>query len=440
MELLRKLLIYCVSINWHEKCIKVDMDIKRPNLQRKKRNRQMLYGGAVMAALIVGGVAVSALEPAAPKVEKASLWTGIVQRGEFVRDVRARGRLVSSELRSIAAATDGRVERVLVKPGAQVDSDTVIVELSNPGLIQLMQEAGWALEAAEAELKSLQAELGRKMLEAEGDVALVEIELRGVASDVEADRELAEKGVISRRQYRNSKGKAEQLSIRLELYKERLDRLSQSIEAQLAAQHARVEQARRLHQRRQEQVYDLRIRAGIPGVLTQVAVEEGQQLVLGAKVARVAKPDELIAELVVNEVQARDIQMGQNVIVDTRNGTVSGQVTRIDPAVRNGTVQVDVELTGNLPLGARPDLSVEGTIEIERIPNTLFVNRPGFGNAFTESSLFRIENNQYAHRVPVRFGRVSVQHIEITKNLIEGDEVVLSETDDWREFQRLRLY
>jgi len=184
----------------------------------------------------------------------------------------------------------------------------------------------------------------------------------------------------------------------------------------------------------------LRIRAGIPGVLTQVTVEEGQQLVLGAKVARVAKPDELIAELVVNEVQARDIQMGQHVIVDTRNGEVSGQVTRIDPAVRNGTVQVDVELTGELPLGARPDLSVEGTIEIERIPNTLFVSRPGFGNAFTESSLFRIENNQYAHRVPVRFGRVSVQHIEITKNLTEGDEVVLSETDDWREFQRLRLY
>lgn len=428
------------------------MDIKRPDLKRKKFHRQVLYGGVILAALIAGGVALSALEPVAPKVARNNLWTGTVQWGDFALSVPANGQLVAGNLWSVDTAVGGRVERVLVKPGAQVDKDTVLVELSNPGLIQQMHEAEWALEASLADLNALEAKLERDETIADAETKMVEIELNGLLSDVETDRELAERGVISRRQYRITKEKSEQLIVQLESLKQRAKALRKSNRALLNAQAARNEQAKRLLQRYQEQVKGLRLTAGINGELTEVNVQEGQQLVLGANVARVAKMDELIAELAVGEFQIRDVQLGQTVIVDTRKGEISGEIIRIDPKVSNGYVTVEVRFTENLPEGSRLDTSIEGKIVTDIVNDALYVDRPAFAAPFAVTSVFRIDNKNSAHRVPVKFGRISADYAEILPDgatdgssvledgIREGDVIILSDdSGDWREVQRLQL-
>lgn len=444
------------------------MDIKRTDHKRRKTKSQVLYGGVILAALIAGGVAVSSLEPAPPKVKREGLTTGHVHRGEFVRSVYARGTLVPTGHRLISAASDGSVEEVRVKPGAQVDNDTVIVELSNPGLTQQAQEAGWAAEAAEAELQSLKAELERTVLEAEGVVAQLRSDLEGVQLQASAEKELAAKGVIPMITARQTQLRTEQLGTRLRLEEERQMRLKDSIQAQLVAQQARVEQAKRLYERRLEQVKELHIKANVNDdetqkgsadvaatpsvyVVQEVFVEQGQQLVLGAKVARVARQDKLIAELAVSESQAGEIHIGQKVLLDIcRNDAdpackVPGKVIRIDPAVREGKVWVDVEPTAQLPAGARSDLSIEGDIEIESIADALYVEKPK-GKAGDVVSLFRVDRNgKEAFRVPVTFGRSSRDFVEVLVSgkegeLQEGDEVILREDDTWRTDQQLRLH
>jgi HlyD family secretion protein len=367
------------------------------------------------------------------------VWTDTVRTGEFVREVRGPGSLVPKEIRWVPAASAGRVERILVKPGARVEADSVLVELSNPELVQQADEARWQATAAEAEWLSLEAELDRQLLDARADLAAVRADYESARLQADAEGGLAKDGVVSMLQYRQSQLRADQLEVRVDLEEQRITRLQASVKAQLAARRAVVEQANQLRQQRERQVADLAIRAGIAGVLQQVPVEEGQQVQLGANVARVARPDELIAELRIAETQARDVQLDLPVRVDTRNGIVPGRVIRIDPAVQNGTVQVDVELTADLPVGARPDLSVDGTIVIERLSNVVFVGRPAYGQPESTLSLFKVGADGQAQRVDVALGRASINLIEIRSGLEPGDLVVLSDTSAWDQYDEIRL-
>ncbi len=398
----------------------------------------MLVGVALVVVVALTAF-VMALDPALPAVPSASAWIGTVERGDFTREVRGPGSLVPKVIRWIPAASGGRVERIVAKPGVYVEPDTVLVEMSNPELAQQLEEARWAAETVTADRDSLAAELDRALLDAQSGLAALKSDAESARLLSDAEKVLSEKGIVSSIQYQQSELRAKQLEVRVGFEQQRVLRLRVSHEAQLAAQGARVEQAARLIERREQQVRDLGIRAGMAGVLQEIAVEPGQQVQLGANVARVAQPEELIAELRVAETQAREIQLRQQVRVDTRNGIVSGSVIRIDPAVQNGTVQVDVELNGELPPGARPDLSVDGTIELERLENVLHVGRPASGQPDGRASLYRMVDDSIAERIVVELGRASVGRIEIRSGLTEGDRVILSDMSQWSEHDRVRL-
>lgn len=415
------------------------MDIHRPELKQKRLRRRLWQSAAAGVTLLLIAYLTLSLEPAMPKVETAAVWIGEVEFGEFVREVRGPGTLVPREIRWISAASAGRVERVLVKPGVIVEPDTLLVELSNPELQQQAEEARWAAEAAAADLQSLQAELERQLLDARSAKATLDADHEIARMQAEAERDLAQQGIVSRLQYEQNALRAKQLQLRSELESERLQQLSGSVSAQISAQQARLEQAQRLAQRRQQQLQDLSIRAGISGVLQEVSVEPGQRIELGGNIARVAKPEELIAELRIAETQARDIQLNLAVSVDTRNGIIAGRVMRIDPAVQNGTVQVDVELVEALPDGARPDLSVDGTIEIERLQDVLHIARPAYGQPDSRTSMFRVLEDGTAERVAVELGRASVSRIEVRSGLQLGQRVILSDISLWSQHDRVRL-
>lgn len=416
------------------------MDIPRPELKRLRRRRQLAIGAAVLLVIAVLGVWIAQLEPAAPTVARASVWIDTVREGELLRQVRGPGTLVPREIRWIAAQTAGHVERVVVRPGAVVEPDTILVEMSNPDLVQQAEEARFALEAAKANFTETELRLRGKQLDQRAALATARTQYESQRLLAEAEGALTEKGIVPQIQYRRSALLAEQRKIRMDIEQERLDQTTASITAQLAAENARLEQARNLDERRRQQIESLHVRAGIAGVLQQVTVEAGQSVALGASIARVARPDELQAELRVPETQARDVQIGQRVAIDTRNGVVDGRVTRIDPAVREGSVQVDVELTGALPRGARPDLSVDGTIELEVLPHVVYTGRPVYGQPDSTIGLYKlIEQGKFAVRVPVQIGRTSVNAIEIKQGLAPGDEVILSDTSAWDDYDRLRL-
>lgn len=414
------------------------MDIPRPERKRAKRLRQAAIGGAVAVLLALGTVGLMRLEPAAPSVARASVWVDTVREGEMLREVRGPGTLQPREIRWIAAQTEGRVERVIVRPGAEVQPDTVLVEMSNPDLMQQTEEARYALQAAQAELTELKLQLQSKQLDQRAAFAGARAEYEGARLQAEAEKAAGD--VVPALQYQRSKLLAEQLKVSMDIEKERLDQFGDSIKAQLRARSAQVAQAQNLYDRRREQVESLRVRAGTAGVVQQVLVESGQRLALGANIARVARPDDLQAELRVPETQARDVQIGQKANIDTRNGIVPGTVVRIDPAVEGGTVQVDVALEGALPQGARPDLSVDGTIEIERLADVVYTGRPVNGQPNTTIGMFRLtDGGKYAMRVPVELGRTSVNAVEIVKGLKVGDEVILSDTSAWDDNDRIRL-
>jgi HlyD family secretion protein len=416
------------------------MDIQRADLKEKKRRKQMMLGGIAVAALLGLVILVMRLEPAAPSVESASVWRDTVKRGEMLREVRGPGTLVPKEIRWIAAETSARVERIVVKPGASVAPDTVLIELSNPELEDQLLAAKAALAAAQADYAARQVDLESQMLNQRANLAQVEADAEGARLQAEAEGELNRRGIVSTLTYKQSQLRADQLAVRVRLEKERTAKIEQNIRAQLAAERARLEPLQNTLDLRQRQADALNVKAGIAGVLQQVPVEEGQQLAAGTNLARVARPDLLMAELRIAETQAKDVLLGQLVKVDTRNGIVPGSVIRIDPAVQNGTVQVDVELTGELPVGARPDLSVDGTIEIERLADVLYVGRPAFGQPGTSTTLFRIDpDGVVARRVPVKLGRASVSVIEVVDGLKQGDAVVLSDTSAYDEYDRIKL-
>lgn len=416
------------------------MDIQRSDLKAQARRRRAIYVAVGVAALLGLGGFVATLDPAAPSVARASLWTDTVKRGEMLREVRGPGTLVPKEIRWIAAETAARVERIVVKPGALVEADTVILELSNPELVDAKLGAEAAYTAAQADYSARQMTLESQLLDQRATLAGIEADFEAARLQAEAESELAAKGIISKLQFRRSELTADQLELRVGIEKERITKFERTIGAQLAADRARMAQLAHTAEQRRRQVDALQLKAGIAGVLQQVPVQEGQQVVPGANLARVARPGELMAELRIPETQVKDVVAGQAVRVDTRNGVVAGRVARIDPAVSNGTVLVDVELEGTLPPGARPDLSVDGTIEIERLDDVLFVGRPAYGQPDSEVRLFRIDpETGLALRVPVRLGRASVSLIEVQQGLDPGDQIILSDTAQWDDYDRLRL-
>lgn len=416
------------------------MDIVREDLKRQRQQRRWrwsIVGAAAVAAL---GIFVATLKPAAPSVERQSLYIGTVERGEMLLQVRGPGILVPREIRWIAAASEARVDRVLVKPGAAVDPDTVIVEMSNPELSQRVDEARAQVTATEADNASLKVQLQSQVLDQRAVLAAARADYEGARLEAEAQADLAKEGIIPAIEYRRAQLAAEQLKVRLDVEQERVQTLKDSVDAQMRAAHTRLEHLRQTLALREEQFANLKVRAGIKGVLQALEVESGQRVTPGTNIARVARPDDLMAELRIAETQAKDMRLDLPVEIDTRNGVVPGRVTRIDPAVRNGTVQVDVELEGELPRGARPDLSVDGTILLERLDDVLNVGRPAYGQPGATVRLFRIDpESGSALRVPVQLGKVSVNRVEIVSGLQKGDRVILSDTSQWDDHDRIEL-
>ncbi len=417
----------------------MSMDIARPELKQRKRRRQIILGTVVATLIVAAGVGLASLGPAMPSVERTSLLVDTVKRGELLREVRGPGTLVPKEIRWIAAETAARVERIVVKPGAKVETDTVILELNNPEVDDQLLSAKSEVTAAEADLAVRRATLQSQLLDQKASLASIEAEYESARLQAEAEATLRDKGIIPGIQAKRSALAMGQLKTRLGIEHERIDQFTQNMRAQLAADQARLAQLAATRDLRQRQADALKVRAGIAGVLQRIAVEEGQQVAAGSNLARVARPGELMAELRIAETQAKDIVIDQPARIDTRNGIVAGKVLRVDPAVQNGTVQVDVELTGDLPGGARPDLSVDGTIEIERLADVLYVGRPAFGQPETEARLFRVDADGVAERVPVLLGRSSVNLIEVRQGLQAGDRVVLSDTSAYDQADRLRL-
>ncbi|OFW37560.1 MAG: RND transporter [Acidobacteria bacterium RIFCSPLOWO2_12_FULL_67_14b] len=419
------------------------MDIQRPaSVAKQKKLRQI--GLAIAAVLAIGAVSVvlARLKPAAPTVERATVWVDTVKRGPMVRQVRGLGTLVPVDeaRRWVPASTQGRVEKIILRPGVQVTPDTVVLELSDPQAQQALSDAEQQLRATEADYGSLKAQLDTENLNQRSAAAIVEADYLNARLEKEVNEGLAKDGLVSNLILRQSTVRADSLATRDKIEKERLKVNEASVLARLQAQQARIDQLRSLYALRRQQVDQLRVRAGMFGVLEQVPVEVGQQVAPGTNLVRVADPTRLKAELRVAETQARDLTIGQIAQVDTRNGIIPGKVIRIDPAAQNGTVTVDVALEGALPRGARPDLSVDGTIELERLDNVLYVGRPAFGQEQSTVGLFKLDKETgEANRAQVQLGRSSVNTIEILGGLAEGDEVVLSDMSAWDQFDRIRL-
>jgi HlyD family secretion protein len=418
------------------------MDIARPEFRRQKRRRQILLVLAGILLLIGLTFGVSRLKPAAPEVERSTVWTDTVKRGSMLRQVRGLGSLIPSQefTRQIPAETEATVVRIRMLPGSQVKPDTILIEMSNPQVEQAAVDAELQLKAAEAEYQSLRVKLQSDLMNQKAGAATVTADYSQAKLQSETDKALYDLGVISGLAYKNSKSRADELTTRNNIEGERLDINQKAIESQMAEQQAKVDEIRALALLKQKQLDALKVRAGIEGVLVDLPLQVGQHVLPGAMLAKIVQPDHLIAELKVAETQARDVQIGQPALVDTHNGTVSGSVMRVDPAVQNGTVTVDVKLTGELPKGARPDLSVDGTIDLEHLDDVLYVGRPAFGQENSTISLFKLESDgKGAVRVPVKVGRASVNSIQILEGLQAGDTVILSDMSRSDNTDRIRL-
>ncbi|MCA1593442.1 MAG: HlyD family efflux transporter periplasmic adaptor subunit [Acidobacteria bacterium] len=402
--------------------------------------RYVLLGGAGLCAILLITVGLARLKPAAPGVDRSTVWIDTVKRGPMLRQVRGLGTLVPQQVRFIPAPAEGRIENVLVQPGVEVTPGTVIVEMVNPQLMQEAQDVEYQVKAIEADMVNLRVKLESERMTQQSATAGVQSEYNQAKLQLDTDEALAKEGLIPALNLKLSRVKLQELANRLRIEQERLGISAKSTQAQIAAQQARVAQLRALAQLRRSQVASLRVVAGTAGVLQEVSVQVGQQVQPGTNLARVADPTSLKAELRIAETQAKDITVGQPASIDTRNGVVPGHVMRIDPASREGTVAVDVAMEGQLPQGARPELSVDGTIELERLPDVLFVGRPAFGQGQSTVGMFRLgADGGEAVRVPVKLGRSSVNTIEILEGLREGDQVILSDTSQWDSYDRIRL-
>ena len=421
------------------------MDIPRPDQARKKRRRRILFALGGLAAVTLITVGLAQLKPAAPPVERGSLLFDSVKRGQLIREVRGNGTLVPQEIRWIPTINQGRVERIVVLPGARVKADTVLVELSNPDVTQAAFDAESMVKTSEADLINLRVQLDSQKLTQRSAVATAKSNYSSAKLDLEVNDELSKSGLIPAITLRQSKAKAEEMASLLEIEEERLKISDDAAAAQIAAQQTKLTQLRGQLDLKRQQVEALKIRPGVDGVLQRLGdltnpLQEGEQLPAGALVARVAEPSHLKAAIKIAETQAKDIQLDQFAQIDTRNGIIPGHVIRVDPAVDNGTVTVDVALDAPLPKGARPDLSVDGTIQLERLEDVLFVGRPVQGQPESLVSLFKVNpGGREATRVQVKLGRSSVGSIEIIQGLQLGDQIILSDMSQWDSFERVRL-
>jgi HlyD family secretion protein len=418
------------------------MDIARPEFKQQRRRRQIVWGALGIVLLVGVTIGVMRLKPAAPEVERGTVWTDVVKRGSMLRQVRGPGSLTPTQesVRQIPAETEATVVRIRMLPGSQVKADAVLVEMSDPQTEQAALDAQLQLKAAEAEYQSLRVRLERDLMSEKAGAATVAADYSEAKRQADTDKALYDLGVISGLAYKASKGKSDELTTRNDLEMQRLTIGQKAIESQLAEQQAKVEQMRALAALKQKQLDALRVRAGIDGVLVDLPLQVGQHVQPGTMLAKVVQPNHLMAELKIAETQARDVQFGEPAAIDTHNGIISGTVMRVDPAVQNGTVTVDVKLTGELPKGARPDLSVDGTIDLERLDDVLYVGRPAFGQENSTISLFKLDaDGKEAARVPVKVGRESVNSIQVFEGLREGDTVILSDMSRWDKTDRIRL-
>lgn len=416
------------------------MDIQRPSNARAKKIRRITYGTIGLILVVGVTVGLSRLRPAAPSVDKATVWTDEVKRGPMLRDMRGLGTLVPEDIRWIPAQTDSRVDRIVLRPGAIVKPDSIILELSDPVLQRDVLDAEYQLKGAEADYANLKVQVHSELLNQRAAAAAVHSEYAQSKIQHEVDEKLVKDGLGADVTERLSKVKMEQLGIRADLEDERTKNAEETASARLMAQQAKVDQQKALYQLKKSQMDALHVRAGIFGVLQLVPVEVGQRVLPGGNLARVADPKKLKAEIKIAETQAKDASIGQLASIDTRNGVVKGHVSRIDPSVLNGTVTVDVAIDDPLPVGARPDLSVDGTVVIENLKDVMYVGRPVHGQSDSTIGIFKLdEDGTEASRVNVKLGRSSVNTIEIVQGLKVGDKVILSDMSAWDNFDRIRL-
>jgi HlyD family secretion protein len=416
------------------------VDIVRPEVKRKKRIRLIIYIVAAVVLIPLVTYALSRLKPAAPSVDNGTIWTDTVKRGPMLREVRGLGTLVPETILLIPAATDGRVDKRYILPGTPVKAGTSILDLSNPELQQTALDAEYQMKGAQANLEQTRALLQNQLMDKRTQAASVSSAYHTALLDKETNEKLAANGLVSDLIYKKSQVAAEELAKQDDLAQKEVETFENSLASQLAVQQASLDEKRAMYELKKSQLDQLHIRPGIDGVLQELDVEVGQKVTMGTVLARVAQPTHLKAQLKIAETQAKDILIGQKASVDTHNGIIAGHVMRIDPAVQNGTVTVDVGLDGALPPGARPDLSVEGTVEIERLTDILFVGRPVHGEANSTVGLFKVvDDGKEATRVQVQLGRSSVNTVEIVKGLEVGDKVILSDMSAWDNYDRVQL-
>ena len=416
------------------------MDIARPEVKRQKRIRRTIYIAIAVVVIPLVTYALSKLKPAAPSVDSATVWTDTVKRGPMLREVRGLGTLVPETIRLIPAATDGQVQQRYLLPGTPVKANTVILDLSNPQLQQEALDAEFQMKGAEANLEQTKAQLQNQLMDKRNFAASISSQYRTAEMVKETKEQLGANGLAPELDVKTAQVQAEELAKQNELAVKEVEIFQNSIAAQLAVQEASVNEKKAMYELKKSQLDELHIRPGIDGMLQELDVEIGQKVTMGTVLARVAQPTHLKAQLKIAETQAKDVTIGQKASVDTHNGVIAGHVTRIDPAVVNGTVTVDVGLDGELPQGARPDLSVEGTVEIERLADVLYVGRPVHGEANSTVGLFKVvDDGAAASRVQVQLGRTSVNTVEIVKGLQIGDKVILSDMSAWDNYDRVQL-
>ncbi len=416
------------------------MDIQRPSNAKAKKIKRALY--VTVAVVVIAGVTLglSRLKPAAPSVDRGTVWTDTVKRGPMLREVRGLGTLVPLDIHWIAALTTARVDKIVIRPGHLVEPNTVILEMSDPAVAQTLVDAEFQLKGAEADLANLKVQVNSELMNQKAIEAGVRSDYEQAKLQHEVDLKLFNEGIDADVTQKLSKVREDQLKIRLDLEQERTRVAADSAQARLQAQQAHLEQARAMYDLRKSQADALHVRAGITGVLQLLPVDVGQSVAVGTNIARVADPKKLKAEIKIAETQAKDITIGQSATVDTRNGIVNGHVIRIDPSVVNGTVTVDVGIDDPLPLGARADLSVDGTITLENLKDVLYVGRPVHGQTDATISLFKVmADDSDAERVNVKLGRSSVNTVEILSGLKVGDKVILSDMSQWDNVDRIRL-
>lgn len=414
------------------------MDIPRAPVNRGRK--RILYGAIALVALVAMTLGLRSLKPAAPRVDRASIWIDSVQKGPLVIEVRGPGTLVPERIRYISAVTAGRVERRLAEPGQEVQPETVLLELSNPDVQLEALESERQLTVSQADRVTLQTDLKTQRLNQEGAVAAAKAAYQDAKRNAEAAQELVAKQLISTMEASRAMDRVEELETRYRVEEERLQVMVGAADSQLALQKAQVGRLIAVAEFQRGRVRSMKVLAGANGILQELPLEVGQWAQSGATLARLVEPGKLKAVLRIPETQAKDIAIGQPAKIDTRNGIVSGKVRRIDPAVQNGTVTVDVSLEGEMPRGARPDLSVDGTIEVERLPDVLHVGRPAYGQANSAVGLFKLTpDGSEATRATVRLGRTSVNTVEIVGGLSRGDKVIISDMSRWDGYDRVRV-